>query len=69
MPWAGDPRVNPQEGSGGKAKSYQVQQLLAAVDRRRAELAKAAEEAKAAAQKTETESVTKKTTKKKGKRS
>jgi hypothetical protein len=32
MPWAGNPRVNLQEGNGGKAKAYQVQQLLAAID-------------------------------------
>jgi hypothetical protein len=33
MPWAGDPRVNMQESKGGKAKAYQVQQLLTAIDR------------------------------------
>lgn len=32
-PWPGDPRVNIQEGKGGKAKAYQVQQVLAAIDR------------------------------------
>lgn len=32
MPWAGDPRVNLQDDRG-KAKSYQVKQLLAAIDR------------------------------------
>ena len=32
MPWAGNPRVNLQEGNGGRAKAYQVQQLLAAID-------------------------------------
>lgn len=32
-PWAGDPRVNIQEGEGGKAKLYQVKQVLAAIDR------------------------------------
>jgi hypothetical protein len=37
MPWAGDPRVNLQEGKGGKAKAYQVKQLLQAVDHLRAE--------------------------------
>ena len=31
-PWAGDPRVNIQ-GSKGRAKSYQVQQVLAAIQR------------------------------------
>lgn len=30
-PWAGDPRVNIQKGEGGKAKSYQVKQVLAAI--------------------------------------
>ena len=34
MPWAGDPRVNLQEGSEGKAKAYQVEQLLKAIDRK-----------------------------------
>lgn len=31
MPWPGDPRVNLQKGKGGKAKAYQVKQLLAAI--------------------------------------
>jgi hypothetical protein len=31
-PWQGDPRVNLQPDKG-KAKAYQVQQLLAAIDR------------------------------------
>lgn len=30
-PWLGDPRVNIQEGKGGKAKAYQVKQVLAAI--------------------------------------
>ena len=30
-PWAGDPRVNVQNGEGGKAKPYQVKQVLAAI--------------------------------------
>lgn len=30
-PWPGDPRVNIQKGSGGKAKAYQVKQVLAAI--------------------------------------
>lgn len=30
-PWIGDPRVNIQEGKGGKAKAYQVKQVLAAI--------------------------------------
>ncbi len=32
MPWPGDPRVNMQAGEGGKAKPYQVRQVLAAID-------------------------------------
>ena len=32
MAWPGDPRVNMQN-DGGKAKRYQVEQLLAAIDR------------------------------------
>lgn len=32
MPWAGDPRVNLQNDHG-KAKAYQVRQLLEAIDR------------------------------------
>jgi hypothetical protein len=32
MPWAGDPRVNIQNAHG-KAKPYQVLQVLAAIDR------------------------------------
>ncbi len=32
-PWPGDPRVNMQAGDGGKAKPYQVRQVLAAIDR------------------------------------
>jgi len=31
MPWAGDPRINIQN-SKGMAKSYQVRQVLAAID-------------------------------------
>ncbi len=30
-PWPGDPRVNIQCGANGKAKTYQVKQVLAAV--------------------------------------
>ena len=41
MPWAGNPRVNLQEGSGGKAKAYQVEQLLKAIDRLETERAAA----------------------------
>jgi hypothetical protein len=32
MPWTGDPRVNIQN-SKGKAKSYQVKQVIKAIDR------------------------------------
>jgi hypothetical protein len=32
MPWAGDPRINMQAGDGGKAKTYQVRQAVAAID-------------------------------------
>ena len=32
MPWAGDPRVNLQNHHG-KAKAYQIRQLLNAIDR------------------------------------
>lgn len=32
MPWPGDPRVNIQNDQG-KAKAYQVRQVLAAIDR------------------------------------
>jgi hypothetical protein len=32
MPWAGDPRVNIQN-SKGKAKAYQVRQVLLAIDK------------------------------------
>lgn len=32
MPWAGDPRVNIQNAKG-KAKPYQVKQVLLAIDR------------------------------------
>jgi hypothetical protein len=34
-PWAGDPRVNIQKDKGGKAKAYQVKQVLQAIDRKR----------------------------------
>ncbi len=46
MPWAGDPRVNIQQDKGGRAKAYQMQQLLKAIDRLHAEQAKKAEETK-----------------------
>jgi len=32
-PWPGDPRVNIQKGKSGKAKAYQVRQVLAAIDK------------------------------------
>ena len=44
-PWQGDPRVNIQKGQNGKAKPYQVKQVLAAVKKFEEE-AKAAEAAK-----------------------
>jgi hypothetical protein len=34
MPWQGDPRINLQEANGGKAKEYQVKQLIKAIDRK-----------------------------------
>lgn len=32
-PWPGDPRVNIQRGQSGKAKPYQVRQVLAAIEK------------------------------------
>lgn len=32
-PWPGDPRVNIQRGDSGKAKAYQVRQVLAAIEK------------------------------------
>jgi hypothetical protein len=32
-PWPGDPRVNIQMGEGGKAKAYQVRQVLLAISK------------------------------------
>ena len=32
-PWPGDPRVKIQEGKGGKAKDYQVRQVIQAIDK------------------------------------
>ena len=32
-PWPGDPRVNIQMGKGGKAKAYQVRQVLMTVNK------------------------------------
>lgn len=31
-PWPGDPRINLQKANDGKAKAYQIKQLLAAID-------------------------------------
>jgi hypothetical protein len=31
-PWPGDPRVNLQKTKNGEAKSYQIKQLLTAID-------------------------------------
>ena len=42
MPWPGNPRVNMQDDKG-KAKTYQVRQLLEAVERRSNQLRAAAE--------------------------
>ena len=33
MPWQGDPRINIQKARGGKAKPYQIAQILQAIDR------------------------------------
>jgi hypothetical protein len=35
MPWPGDPRVNLQRAKDGKAKAYQVRQLLKAIETKR----------------------------------
>jgi hypothetical protein len=43
MPWPGNPRVNMQDDKG-KAKPYQVRQLLEAVERRLSQLRAAADE-------------------------
>lgn len=32
-PWPGDPRVNIQKAKGGKAKPYQVKQVLKAIEK------------------------------------
>ena len=32
-PWQGDPRINIQKDKGGKAKAYQVKQVLQAIDK------------------------------------
>ncbi|MCP4614719.1 MAG: toxin HicA [Planctomycetes bacterium] len=32
-PWRGDPRVNIQKGKNGIAKTYQVRQVIKAIDR------------------------------------
>ncbi|MCE9886913.1 toxin HicA [Obesumbacterium proteus] len=33
MPWHGDPRINIQAGKTGKAKSYQIKQVIAAIEK------------------------------------
>jgi hypothetical protein len=33
MPWPGDPRVNIQPGRDGRAKPYQVKQVIAAIEK------------------------------------
>lgn len=33
VPWPGDPRVNIQEGRDGGCKTYQVKQVIAAIDK------------------------------------
>jgi hypothetical protein len=52
MPWPGNPRVNMQEDKG-KAKAYQVRQLLEAVERRSNRLKASAEAAAQAESATE----------------
>ena len=37
MPWQGDPRINLQKAEGGKAKEYQVKQLIKAIDKKKGE--------------------------------
>ncbi len=32
-PWQGDPRVNIQKGKDGKAKAYQVKQVITAIEK------------------------------------
>lgn len=46
MPWPGNPRVNMQD-DGGKAKRYQVEQLVAAIDHLKGQIAKHAQETEA----------------------
>lgn len=33
MPWKGDPRINIQKSKGGKAKPYQVKQVIKALEK------------------------------------
>ena len=47
-PWAGDPRINIQS-TKGRAKPYQVRQVLAAIDRLRAQQAEDAKRVEEAA--------------------
>ena len=37
-PWKGDPRVNIQKGKDGKAKKYQVRQVLKAIEKLKTDL-------------------------------
>jgi hypothetical protein len=62
MPWAGNPRVNMQDDDG-KAKRYQVDQLVAAIDNLEVQLAKKSQEAQA---KVDAEAESKSGRKKKG---
>ncbi len=45
MPWSGDPRINLQDDDG-KAKPYQVRQLLAAIEKKELIESRAAEGSK-----------------------
>ncbi len=38
MPWPGDPRINLQKAKSGKAKPYQVKQVIAALERLKGEM-------------------------------
>ena len=33
-PWPGNPRINLQEGESGKAKAYQIRQVVEAIDKK-----------------------------------
>src|SRR3989344_4561768 len=45
-PWPGDPRANIQKGDGGKAKAYQVRQVIEAIDKLEASREAASESSK-----------------------